>query len=243
MSADNERQLSLLTNSTGPSPWYWRTFPSVAANSKQNFAWTFHGEQGELAYLVTLGLESEPNRPRLALNTFCVPFPIAPDRLGIWCPEPGGLRLMCFDPDQLAAFSFNMIVGWFKQSAEKVYSATSPLAEFELSTRLPEGTHKIEVPEEFRSVDELLLVASRSAKTRDDAAANIFVLYPQAGLVQVLPQRWFTTNKYEVGRQWIARIVRDPETQRLLGDGVRMGSFRLSENGCEVEEWMETASI
>jgi hypothetical protein len=243
MSADKTRQLSLLQNSTGPSPWYWNTFPSLQSKSGQRFAWTFHGEQGDLAYLVTLGLESEPHRPRLALNTFCVPFTIGPDRLGIWCPEPGALRLMCFDPEQLVGFSFNVIVGWFKQSAEKVYSATEPLAEFELSTRLPEGTHKIEVPEEFRNLDELLLVASRAAKTRDDAASSVFVLYPQAGLVHVLPQRWFTANKYEVGKQWIARVVRDPETQRILGDGVRMGSFQLSDDGGEIDEWMETSSI
>jgi hypothetical protein len=62
-------------------------------------------------------------------------------------------------------------------------------------------------------------------------------------LVQVLPQRWFTANKYEIGRQWIARVVRDPETQRLLGDGVRMGTFQLTEDGCDVEAWMETSSI
>lgn len=243
MAADKANRLSLLQNSTGPSPWYWNAFPAVQSKSGEKYVWTFHGEQGDLAYLVTLGLESEPNRPRLALNTFCVPFAIAPNRLGIWCPEPGALRLMCFDPDQLVGFSFNVIVGWFKQSGEKVYSATEPLSEFELSTRLPEGTHKIDVPEEFRSLDELLLTASRAAKTREDAAASIFVLYPQAELVQVLPQRWFTANKYEVGRQWIARLVRDPETQRILGDGVRMGSFQLSENGEDIEEWMETSSI
>jgi hypothetical protein len=243
MAADKTNRLSLLQNSTGPSPWYWNTFPLVQSKSGEKYVWTFHGEQGDLAYLVTLGLESESSRPRLALNTFCVPFAIEPNRLGIWCPEPGALRLMCFDPDQLAGFSFNMIVGWFKQSAEKVYSATEPVSELELSMRLPEGTHKIEVPEEFRTLDELLLVASRAAKTRDDAAASIFVLYPQAGLVQVLPQRWFTLNKYEVGKQWIARVVRDPETQRLLGDGVRMGSFQLTEDGGEIEEWMETSSI
>ena len=238
MQPEQERQLALLRNSAGPSPWYWQSFPSIQSQSRQKFAWTYQGDQGDLAYLVTLGLESEPNRPRLALNTFCVPFPIAPNRLGIWCPEPGSLRVMCFDPDQLAGFSFNVIVGWFKQSAEKVYSATEPLAEFELSTRLPEGTHKIEVPEEFRSLDELLLLSSRPAKTRDDAAANVYVLHPQAGLVQVLPQKWFTASKYEVGKQWIARITRDPGSHRLLGEGVRIGSFVLAESGCEVERWI-----
>jgi hypothetical protein len=207
--------------------------------SGQNFVWTHHGNDGELAYLVTLGLEPEPSKPRLALNTFCVPFAVPPNRLGVWCPEPGALRILCFDPGQLAAFSFAEIVGWFKQSNDKVYAVTAPLAELELNTRLPEGTHKLEVPDEFRTLDELLLVSSRPAKAHDDAAANIYALYPQAGLVQVLPQRWFTAEKYEVGRQWIARLARDPESNRLIGEGIRMGTFVLSEDGCELAEWLE----
>jgi hypothetical protein len=235
----SDKRLALLEKTPGPSPWYWKTFPEIRGHSGQRFTWTFHGNEGELAYLVTLGLEQEPSTPRLALNTHCTPFLIPPDRLGIWCPEPGMLRIMCFEVDQLAGFSFAEIVGWFKNSNDKVYAATAPLAELELSTRLADGTQKIEVPEEFRALDELLLVGPRPAKTRDDAAGNVYVLYPQAGLVEVLPQRWFTANQFEVGRQWIARVTRDPASHRLVGEGVRMGKFVLSEDGCDVAEWME----
>jgi hypothetical protein len=235
----SDQRLTLLEKTIGPSPWYWKSFPPVPSASGQSLGWTYHGNEGELAYLVTLGLEQEPAKPRLALNTFCVPFLVPPDRLGIWCPEPNALRIMCFDPDQLAEFSFAEIVGWFKQSNDKVYAVTPPLAEIEVSTRLPEGTHKLEIPEDLRSLDELLLVGSRPAKNRDDAAANIYVLYPQAGLVQVLPQRWFTAGQYDVGRQWIARLARDPATQRIIGEGVRMGKFELSEDGCNVASWIE----
>jgi hypothetical protein len=237
----SDKRLAHLEKTPGPSPWYWKTFPQVRRASGQSFVWTYHGNEGELAYLATLGPEQEPSKPRLALNTHCVPFLIPPERLGVWCPEPGALRVMCFDPDQLEGFSFAEIVGWFKNSSDRIYAATAPLAEFEVSTRLAAGAHKIEVPEEFRALDELLLVSSRSAKTREDAACNIYVLYPQAGLVQVIPQRWFTANQYDVGRQWISRVTRDPASHRLIGDGVRMGTFELSEDGCDLAEWIEKA--
>lgn len=237
----SDKRLALLQHSTGPSPWHWKTFPVVHSASGETLVWTHHGNDGELAYLVTLGREQEPSKPRLALNTFCVPFSIPPNRLGIWCPEPGALRILCFDPAQLAAFSFAEIVGWFKQSNDKIYAATAPLAELELSTRLPEGTHKLDVPEEFHALDELLLISSRPAKANDDAAANIYVLHPQAGLVQVLPQRWFTPEKYEVGRHWIARVARDPQSNRLIGEGIRMGTFELADDGCQLAEWIEKA--
>jgi hypothetical protein len=218
------------------------TFPVVAANSGQDFEWRYHGEQGELPYLVTLGLAKEPHTPRLALNTYCRAFQLPPKLFGIWCPEPRSLRLLCFDPDQLKAFSFVDIVGWFKQSTERVYSATEPLAEFEISSALPEGVHKVEVPEHFRAMDELLLLTSYAARTRDDAACAIYVLYPQAGLVEVVPQKWFTRNRYDIGYEWITRVVRDPASGRILGDGFRIGAFELSEDGKAVERWLSTTT-
>src|SRR6185437_10589966 len=127
-------QRELIENAVGPAPWYWKTFPPPEASSGQEFEWRYHGDEGELPYLVTLGL---------AQDTYCRAFNLPSKMLGIWCPEPRTVRLLCFDPDQLKAFSFVDIVGWFKQSTERVYSATEPVAEFEISSALPAGVHKV----------------------------------------------------------------------------------------------------
>jgi hypothetical protein len=238
----SSRQRELIENAVGPAPWYWKTFPPPEASSGQEFEWRYHGDEGELPYLVTLGLAQEPHTPRLALNTYCRAFNLPSKMLGIWCPEPRTVRLLCFDPDQLKAFSFVDIVGWFKQSTERVYSATEPLAEFEISSTLPEGVHKVEVPEPFRALDELLLLTSYPARTRDDAACAIYVLYPHAGLVEVVPQKWFTPSQYDIGRQWISRVARDPDSHRILGEAVRVGNFELSEDGKQVERWLSTST-
>ncbi len=63
---------------------------------------------------------------------------------GIWCPEGRSIRLTCFDPDQLKAFDLAEIAGWFKQSAERIYAATAPIADFEIPLGLEAGMHKIE---------------------------------------------------------------------------------------------------
>jgi len=239
-SSEKARLLAVIEKSIGPSPWYWATFPSVVSHARQKFVWTYHGDSGDLAYLVTLSMEQEPNNPRLALNTFCVPFLIAPNLVGIWCPEPGGLRVMCFDPDQLAAFPIEEIVGWFKQSNDRVYSRTAPAAEFEVGRRFPEGTHKIEIPEAFHSVDEVIAVGAYPARTKEDPACAVYVLYPQAGLVEVVPQKWFTASQYDVGRQWISRVTRG-SNHRFVGEAVRVGKFRLTPDGQQVAEWIEKA--
>jgi hypothetical protein len=234
----SSRLLDILTHTIGPAPWYWKTFPPVNSVAGQRFVWTHHGEQGPLGYVVSLGLENEPDRPLLALNTYCRPFLAPPGNLGIWCPEGRGIRLVCFEPDQLKAFDLAEIAGWFKQSSERIYAATAPVAEFE-AVNLGASTHKIEVPPELQTVDELIVPASYPAKSNDDPAFALYVFYPRAGLVEVLPQKWFTASQYDVGKKWITRVTRDPSSHRIVGECFGVGSFLLEEDGCRLERWLE----
>ena len=217
-------------------------FPAGESASGQRFAWTHHGSEGPLGYVVSLGLAQEPDKSRLALNTYCRPFFVPPSHLGIWCPEGRSIRLTCFDPDQLKAFDLAEIAGWFKQSSERIYAATAPVADFEIPLGLGAGMHKIEVPAELRSVDELIVPTSYPAKESDDPAFALYVFYLQAGLVEVLPQRWFTASQYQVGKQWITRAGRDPESHRIFGECFGVGSFLLEDDGCRLDRWIEKST-
>jgi hypothetical protein len=228
-----------LSQTIGPTPWYWKTFPTFTSISGKRFTWTHHGDQGPLGYLVSLGLEDEPNKAHLALNTYCRPFSVPESRLGIWCPEGRHIRLVCFDPDQLQPFDLAELAGWFKPSSERIYSSAPPLADFEVPLALPAGMHKIEVPAELRDVDELIVPTSYPAKKADDPAFALYVFYLQAGLVEVLPQKWFTASQYQVGKQWIPRAARDPESHRIFGECFGVGTFLLQEDGCRLDRWLE----
>ena len=235
----SSRLRDLLSHTVGPTPWYWKTFPAIVSKAGQQFVWTHHGDQGPLGYVVSLALEQEREKARLALNTYCRPFLIPPSHLGVWCPEGRSLRLACFDADQLKAFDLEEIAGWFKPSADRIYAATEPLADFEVRLDLPAGTHKIEVPAAFAGVEELIAPTSYKAMSNDDPAFALFVFYLHAGLVEVLPQKWFTASQYEVGRQWITRAARDPESHRIVGECFGVGTFLLEEDGCRLERWVE----
>ena len=137
-----------LARTVGPAPWYWKTFPETA--SGQKLTWKHHGDQGALAYVVSLAAEDQTNFACLALNTYCRPFLAGPARLGVWCPEGRNLRFTCFDMKNLKSFDLAEIAGWFKQSADRIYSATEPTADFEVPLQLSPGTHSIEVPAELR---------------------------------------------------------------------------------------------
>jgi len=228
-----------LERTIGPAPWYWKTFPNFRSQAGQRFEWTHHGGQGPVGYLVSLALEQEPEKPRLVLNTYCRPFLVPPNSLGVWCPEGRSLRLSCFKPDQLEAFDLSEVAGWFKQSSDRMYAATAPIADFEVPLELGPGTHKIEVPAEFAAVDELIAPTSYKALSNDDPSFALFVFYLQAGLVEVLPQRWFTAAQYKVGPQWIPRAARDPESHRIFGECFGVGTFLLEEDGCRLADWVD----
>ena len=99
--------------------------------------------------------------------------------------------------------------------------------------------HKIDVPAELTTIDEVIVPTSYKAMSNDDPAFALFVLYLQAGLVEVLPQKWFTASQYQVGKQWISRAARDEESHRIFGECFGVGSFLLEEDGCRLAEWVE----
>jgi len=237
MNASRVREI--LSKTVGPAPWYWETFPSFRSQAGQRFIWTHHGEQGPIGHLVTFGLEQQPELARLALNTYCRPFLIPPHFLGIWCPEGRSLRLTCFDPDQLKAFDLAEVAGWFKPSSDRIYSTAAPIGDFEVPLTLGPGMHKIDVPKELQNVDELIVPTSYRAMSNNDPAFALFVFYLQAGLVEVLPQKWFTAALYRVGPQWITRAARDPESHRIVGECFGVGMFLLEEDGCRLAAWIE----
>ena len=232
---DTGRLRSHLDRVVGPAPWYWKTFPEFSSASGRRFAWRHHGDSGPLAYMVSLVVEGEADDLRLALNTYCRPFLVPPHHLGIWCPEGRSIRLMCFDPDQLKSFDLAEIAGWFKQSSERIYAATEPAADFEVSASLTPGVNKIDVPLDFQTVEELIIPTHYPAIQSQNAAMALYVFYPHAGLLEVLPQKWFTVGKTDIGYEWITRAARDAETHRIFGDGIRVEPFLLAEDGCSLD--------
>lgn len=239
VSIDAMRLRRELSRVVGPAPWYWETFPAVVSSAGEKLVWMHHGAEGPLAYLVSLAPEHDADRPRLALNTYCRPFTVGTGTLGIWCPEGRNLRLACFDVAALESFDLAEVAGWFKQSAERMYATSAPTVEFEVSASLSPGMHQIEVPAPFRAVEELIAPTTYPARSAEDAAMALYVFYLHAGLVEVLPQNWFTAGKRD-GYEWITRAARDAESHRIFGDGIRIKAFLLQEDGTQLDRWLDS---
>jgi len=90
----------------------------------------------------------------------------------------------------------------------------------------------------FHPVDEVLAPCNYKAPAQSDPALAILMVYPQAGLVEVLPQNWITQETYDVANHWITRAARDPETHRIIGELSKAGIFELAENGRDFSRWL-----
>ena len=154
--SEKSRLQEIISKTTGPAPWYWKSFPVVASASGKQYEWVHHGEEGQLAHLVTLHETGKTNDPLLALNIYCTPFEIGEGRFGIWCPDGRNmLRVVAFGLEGLKPFVFEEIVGWFKQSTERIFAKVEPAADFEFSAELNEGMQELgRVSEPLRGVKE-----------------------------------------------------------------------------------------
>ncbi len=225
----------LINNTIGPAPWYWNTFPSITGNLKSRFAWSFPGYKGKYSYLVFLSVQNEENNLKVALNTYTRAFLLGPHHLGLWHYENKQIHLLCFDPEKMPTFKPEELPLDFKNSKKSYYTLANPVCEYVIPGTLAAGCHTLNFPKEFDSLDELLLVTPYKT---EGAAYALFELHPKDGELKVMPQEWFTREKFDLGYQWIARINRDPETGKFYGDGIRIGIFELTDDGCHLERWI-----
>ncbi len=226
----------LISKAIGPSPWYYQTFPEIKAKSGRVFSWLFHGTEGEQAYLVSFGRKEEVKKT-LILNTYVRPFIIHSPLLGIWFHDDNDLYFHCYDPDIMTEFSLSEIPSGFKESKNQLFSLSKPIAQFKINKFIEEGEHKIDVPKDF-SIEEILIIGPYQDFKISDVIYAVYSIYPKIGKVIVYPQKWFTHEEFDTGYQWITRVLRDPETNRIIGDGIRIGSFELTADCCNLERWL-----
>jgi hypothetical protein len=154
--------------------------------------------------------------------------------LGLWYPKNERLKFFIFHPSDLKVFAAEELLA--NKKAEGFFCHAEPIESFELSSALREGIHQQALPQDFP--DELLVVSERPAATSDVASCSIFLLNTRQHTVSVYPQRWFTGDRFDLGYQWITRVCRDPESNRIIGDGVRIGSFLLDASNCNLDRWL-----
>jgi hypothetical protein len=106
-------------------------------------------------------------------------------------------------------------------------AASSASAEFQVRCNLEAGTHRFEFPRPLAAVDEILVVRQPIF----GLPLAIWSMRPSLGMIEVMPQLWFTPERFDYQYQWVTRVARDPDSRELVGDGIRVEPFRLTPDG------------
>lgn len=234
--------LQALRDVPGPSPWYLDGL--AIPTSRSALRWVSAGH--DAAHAGKSNLVDETGR-LLAVSDFHCYVRAAPhDRMLAWytatTDERTSVRIDLHDLQALAEIDDVADAVAQLGPTRRLVTATPPIAAMELSTAIEDGAHSLVVPDELRSFGELLVLASSTAGGRrenhfDEMHQRLWVLDLSAGHVEVIPQDWFNRGSYDFGYQWVTRMAR-LESGDIVGEGIRLGVFRLDGTNRQVAEWL-----
>jgi hypothetical protein len=104
----------------------------------------------------------------------------------------------------------------------------------QIPLNLTVGRNEFDFPEEFRQVEELLLIAQADSDVEWTLA--LYSIRPKENVINVIPQEWY--EEMDAGYQWPTRVARDPVTNRIFMEGNRIGKFVLDESGRQIDKWI-----
>jgi hypothetical protein len=233
----------------GPSPWYLSS-PSAQVKIKDGtWNWIDNPNLAGLCHLFSPGDE-----PVLSVDFYSYVQQVPGERLLIWRESRRQERDLCSNPrivfdllsgSNLVPLGDAEAVGReMRARKEHIRYSGGHSYRFDLVSSLDEGRHNITPPPEFSELSEVLVLgdfgpSELRSNHWDRMARAIFAFDFKAGLVEVLPQEWFNKGHYDFGYQWISRVYRDPVSNLILGEGVRLGRFRLDSSGKQIDKWLD----
>lgn len=232
--SEGNRARKLINDAPGPSPWYLRNHILHSG-----LRWEDAGKEAPL--IGKMVLKTHNDKILMVLDLYCYMVELKSNKLLIWyeqlakpSSESGLIRFHVIDINKLepiedAALACKVINKLF-------YKGGDPLI-FELNNQ-NEGKHPINLPAALQELDELLLLAHTKYNDIKHANLAIYRLLPSENIIEVYPQDWFNTGNFDYGYQWVTRLIRDNTTQKICGDGIRLGSFILDSTNRQIERWL-----
>lgn len=239
--SDRDLLLSLVHGAPGPAPWYVRgQEPGVTCRGRPP-AWVEADPEGPFHGDMVL---DDDGKSLLFVRMYTIVGPVGENRLLVAFKrrQPDVLHLHLFHADDLQPIDDPRMVGQVIENPDQPYwAAGEPEAQVVISRRLAPGVHPFHFPAPFSTVGETVLVTHLvrpGAPANETRSTALVVLQPEARRLEVIPQTWFNEGDYQHGYQWITRAARDPLSERIVGEGMRLGYFLLNETGDQVEEWL-----
>lgn len=220
-----ERATQLLRQAPGPSPWF------VPALTSQRGALTWSDDDG-LAVL-----RDHAGKIRLVLSMYTYSMALSPHCLLLWYETETHHTFHVVDVDNLDEVMVEPTISLELKERRRRFlcsmtSALAPPEALSLPKTLGTGTHSIDIDSQLLSVSEMAFFSDQ------DDTPKLWIVSPGTHTVMIRRQNWLAGSVLDRGYQWPVRVVRDPESQEFVGDGIRMGVFVIDETGAQLVRWV-----
>lgn len=118
---------------------------------------------------------------------------------------------------------------------KKIHFAVEPAAKVEFAFDPREEAMKFDFPDEFKKFGEFILLTELQYlydnSDPDNYWHNTTMLYikTESGWVFNYPQDWFNKSNCDFMYQWITGAIKNPKTNLIHGQGIRLEDFVLDE--------------
>jgi len=119
----------------------------------------------------------------------------------------------------------------------------TPSATMALQVTDVENPCYAEFPDVMRSMEELLILCHSPMARTSESSANLalIVAEPRASIYRLYPQDWFNNSDLDFSYEWVTRVVRNPNTGRVEGEGFRIPPFVLDHSLRDIEKLTGTS--
>lgn len=227
------RRQSLFNGVPGPSPWYPR-LPD--APTPAGFRWEEVGDSGHMALVGSEG-------PVMLLGMYNWVQRISASTLLIWSQpqvEEGAptkpVELFVVDTMDLPPLNRDITSLCTSTPYYSMSLSVAPEARMRLETTAVGQARHTRFPDPLCKLEELLILCHSSGieSPPERGRLALIVAHPSRSEYRLFPQDWYNEGAFDFAYQWVTRVVRDPRTGRVHGEGIRINSFILDDTLCSL---------
>ena len=167
---------------------------------------------------------------------------------GIAAP-PTPVRLLVLEPNSLSVLGSQLDSLYERMNAEcqPLIIGGHPCEEMTLTTINVGDDLNSDFPGRLQAIDELLILCQTSATKvpsgRQGSNLALLLAHPKQARYRLYPQDWFNSGAVDYGYQWVTRIVRDPRTGQIHGEGFRIAPFVLDHSMSPTAEYPQRQKL
>lgn len=246
-----ENFMKVIRKAPGPSPWWFRDTDPPIESTYGTLLWQ-DAKQIFPEHYATFLTTPDKKSILAILNFQCYVMPYVGSKFLAWYkegrnrknpPNNSSIRVILLDANELRPIE-NAEDASSKVQKEglDLFYIGQELATFVIPEKLPAGSHEIIIPDQFKGLDELLILGRTKYGDAEDSLyiekTCLFIVKPLENRVDAFPQDWFNGGGYDYGYVWLTCMARDPVSKKIFGSGIRLSYFILDQSYRQIEGWV-----